>query len=665
MLVKNAKEQAKDMLVSYNLFSINASRFCCSDEAALVRYTTEDRKSSHKEVFIANPDHVRFGLASVALLFEPSVYLVDMDRVWSNISLDDLQLWLNSPYRFFFRLGSCAYPSFVHALLKVGLMFVPHCFRVKFMQMWSSRYGPMQRITQIVSAKDRSKYSNEVHFYPVHVGSGYSLGVDSRSGSPVVSSTVVDGVRYIQHKDPAVALLPGVHTLHDNNPTLLEGSFRIPASFLPDLAVNVVSGGEPVVHSSGDTTIRYHPTIDVVFRALDEFLSEFVTEVVAVGQDMTHLETTNFSVPLGTTDFGDRLGKEVLPVWSNKSVQMGDAYRTLVGTFDCVCFELFPPFGMYALGGGWYTNSPGLFFLKTYLSDEFLEKSWFSKKHFSYISTCECLEYTRVGNMFFDLVENMDFPGRLHRVSSPTGYSPFFCETVVDYLYWKLQGKTRLWVYPLGVEDPEVVCSIHPTHVGFLVLRSDVVYVGSAFRPCQNQKGAYSGPIPFGYPFKGVMVEGMFFFCFSTTGFFSLNPADSTVPGYYCHSIVVRDSDHFHNLYTFQFKSCDDTWFRARVGDDYLFTINNGRKVEDGMSSLIFATFYFWDVPPPKSFIRSLACSGFYFHLSGSYTWDEGEYDRLSENVLFGVVGPFTSFYEKMDWSSRLNCCLEAAPPDS
>jgi len=93
------------------------------------------------------------------------------------------------------------------------------------------------------------------------------------------------------------------------------------------------------------------------------------------------------------------------------------------------------------------------------------------------------LRFNRCSTGFFNVLLSSKNPSIFHRAPCPNDTTPFFCETIIDFLYWWAEGKKQLYVHPLGIIDPEVkeVGRFGPGTV--VAFRRDVIYVCEGFCP--------------------------------------------------------------------------------------------------------------------------------------------------------------------------------------
>jgi len=246
------------------------------------------------------------------------------------------------------------------------------------------------------------------------------------------------------------------------------------------------------------------------------------------------------------------------------------------------------------------------------------------------------LEYTRMGGVFHHLLESMDVPGKLMRVSSPTGYDPFLCETIVDYLYWKARGKRRLWVFPLACEDPEISTKKFYQQSLLNVLRQNVIYVGSDIRPSLDQRGAYSGKSPIDWGQE----HWPNFMAFSYTGIFSI---DIHVAGFYRsasyfvgRALVVKDEDQLLNQFPLYFSLPKEQGIvlsgkvSMRCGPHHLIWTRNDEGI--ALPPLLFAVAKWgWDIRVPKKVVRAFfEVVGCGYPLGLSNSWLAGEWEFIS-----------------------------------
>jgi len=229
------------------------------------------------------------------------------------------------------------------------------------------------------------------------------------------------------------------------------------------------------------------------------------------------------------------------------------------------------------------------------------------------------MEFVRLGSAFFDIMGSVDIPSSMVRVSAPTGTDPFLCESIQDYLYWRGEGKTKLWVYPMAKLDPPVVY-LDPTIAQFWVLRAGIIYVGSDAFP-QAKDMSVQGICPFSFLDDNGDDKGRSFFVILCWGLHLMVYPDGSTAG---KALVVQHEKDWNKSPIYP--SFLSLGINLVVNFGSLITLEMGLpyQLEDlPFTAKVALMVQNWDVPVDKNYIWHCMPG---LDLGEGQDWEDGQY---------------------------------------
>jgi len=548
---------------------------------------------------------------------------------------------LRSPYRFAFKVGVDYFCNLVDCLRSVGLQFIPRCFRGFFLLVWENMYGRICRTAFLKPMeKERGFDSSEVHLCGISMGGDHWLGVPADLESDELAREVVGSHTFILHAKSRDLIPVGTSSVFSSDPVSLLCSFRVPE------AVKILLQG--FRHVTWQGSVREPVPVELSKTAIQQGVLEHLQPANRLNTLLAWAKVHSTRLPL------IYLGKEGNPngmsidewevrsqkcevnspvAWVNMWERFSpDLWKFTLANFRCICYELSCPPGMYSYGCGYYTNGPT--YERSWVAAEESSFSFVSQPTRDVLNSFDELGFFRCTPLLFSIQNFLCSPNKLVRRSNPDGVSPFLCETVMEYLYWVGEKKTKLFVLPMGVVDPPVSHLPAYETSTLVVLRTGTVYVTSM---CSLYG---SGSILQGHTAQyeqGRPGDMMFF----TSSFGLIHGIIHWTSGEKVSYIFVHDDEQM----CFDTSFCLDrssAFWAYRLGPIDLWTpfvcVNPspGFFDEDGFLMAVRVAWN-WHVPPPKPFFFEFKLSPLGSLLSSSVLWEDGEWDRIKAATAIAV----------------------------